>query len=104
MYNMEKIHADKIECCKFSRDGRNIISIGRDHLIKITDFSTYKTIATIENPDLMIPQAGCNFGISTSGKYLAVGSQNGNVFIFDLEKNQLEEIYQGEHTAPVVGC
>ncbi len=56
---MEKVHSDKIECCKFTRNGKNIISIGRDHLIKISDFSTYKTIATIEHPDFMTPSAGC---------------------------------------------
>ncbi len=59
MYTMEKVHSDKIECCKFTNNGKNIISIGRDHLIKISDFSTYKTIATIEHPDFMTPSAGC---------------------------------------------
>jgi WD40 repeat protein len=55
MYTIENVHSGKIECCKFSSNGKQIISIGRDHLIKITDFATYKEIATIENHDLMIP-------------------------------------------------
>ena len=55
MYTIENVHSDKIECCRFSRNGKQIISVGRDHLIKITDFSTYKEIATIEHQDLMIP-------------------------------------------------
>lgn len=84
MHTIENVHANKVVCCKFSRNGKQIISIGRDHLIKITDFSTYKEIATIENADLMIPQTDCTFGLSANGKYLAVGSQNGSIFIFDM--------------------
>lgn len=73
IYTVESVHTDKIECCKFSRNGKQIISVGRDHLIKVTDFNTYKEIATIEHPELMIPQTDCEFGISTNGKYMAIG-------------------------------
>lgn len=55
MHTIEGIHADKVECCRFSRNGKQIISVGRDHLIKVTDFQTYKEIATIEYPELLIP-------------------------------------------------
>ncbi len=55
MHTIEKVHTDKIESCHFTPNGRSIISIGRDHLIKITDFNTSKNIATIEHPDLLIP-------------------------------------------------
>ena len=33
-----------------------------------------------------------------------VGSQNGNIFIFDLESYKVEEIFTGEHSTPVLGC
>lgn len=104
MTTIDNVHHDKVVCCKFSRNGKQIISMGRDHLIKITDFSTYKEVATIENPDLMIPQTDCSFGLSSNGKYMAVGAQDGSVFVFDMVTYQLEEIFSGEHTAPVVGC
>ena len=104
MYTIEDVHTDKIECCKFSRNGKEIISVGRDHLIKITDFQTKKEIATIEHPDLLIPSASCEFGVSTNGKFLAIGGQNGNIFVFNLQTHNLEEIYADEHTAPVVAC
>ncbi len=55
MHTIEGIHADKVECCRFSHNGKQIISVGRDHLIKVTDFQTYKEIATIEHPELLIP-------------------------------------------------
>ena len=74
MNTIEKVHTDKIECCKITPNGRYIVSIGRDHLIKITDFYNFKTIATIEHQDFFVPQAGCKFGFSANGKYMAVGS------------------------------
>lgn len=48
MQTVENVHAGKIECCKFSANGKQIYSLGRDHLIKVTDFQTLKEIATIE--------------------------------------------------------
>jgi len=84
MHTVQKLHTEKIECCKITPNGKYLISIGRDHLIKITDFSTYKLLTTIEHRDLLIPGAGCKFGISSNGKFLAVGSQSGNIFVFDL--------------------
>jgi WD40 repeat protein len=70
----------------------------------VTDLHTLKTVATLEHHDLIIPSAGCNFGLSHNGKFLAVGSQNGQVFVFNLETNKIEEIFTGEHTTSVVGC
>lgn len=48
MQTVESVHAGKVECCRFSNDGKHIYSLGRDHLIKVTDFATLKEIATIE--------------------------------------------------------
>lgn len=53
---------------------------------------------------MLFPNTGGRFGITGDSKYLAVGSQGGQVFIFDLLKNKLEEIFSDGHTSPVVGC
>jgi WD40 repeat protein len=53
---------------------------------------------------LVVPSTDCNFGLSANGKYLAVGGQSGAVFVFNLETMAVEEIYEGEHQAPVVSC
>lgn len=42
--------------------------------------------------------------ISPNSKYAVVGSQNGNIVIFDLVKGELEEIYEDVHTTTVVAC
>lgn len=42
--------------------------------------------------------------ISSNSKYAIVGSQNGNIIIFDLTTGELEEIYEDVHTTTVVAC
>jgi len=70
---------------KFSSSGREIISLGRDHVIKITDANTYKEIATLESPELSIPSDSVCFGLSPGGKFLSVGSQSGSLCIFNIK-------------------
>lgn len=73
MNTIEKVHSEKIECCKFSKDEKKIYSAARDHQIRVTDLNSLKQIATLEHHDLIIPSGGCNFGLSNNGKFLAVG-------------------------------
>jgi WD40 repeat protein len=68
------------------------------------DLKTYKNVAVLEHKDLFIPTGGCSFDVSSDGTFLAIGGQGGQVFVFNLKKNSLEEIYVGEHSAAVVGC
>jgi WD40 repeat protein len=49
MNTIEKVHSEKIECCKFSKDEKKIYSAARDHQIKITDLNSLKQIATLEH-------------------------------------------------------
>ena len=38
MTSLEKVHEDRVECVTITPSGREIISLGRDQVIKITDF------------------------------------------------------------------
>lgn len=42
--------------------------------------------------------------ISSNSRYAVVGSQNGNVVVYDLVNGELEEIYEDVHTTSVVAC
>ena len=63
-----------------------------------------QTLSTLSSPDLVIPSNSCKFAISPSEKYLAIGGQNNSLFIFDLDKSQLYEELQDEHSTPIIGC
>lgn len=100
---IDNVHVERIEHLQFTPDGKQIVSLGRDHTIQVTDFGTRKQVACIENSSLLMPKESC-FDISPQGKYLAVGGQDGSVFIFDMKTFQVEEIFKGKHITPVVGC
>ena len=42
--------------------------------------------------------------VSTNSRYIVVGSQNGNVIIYDITTGEIEEIYEDIHTTTVVAC
>jgi WD40 repeat protein len=102
-HTIKEAHLDKVESVKISPSGKEIISLGQDNTIKISDFYSQKTIAEIEHHELFLPSAACHFSISSNGKYLAVGSSNGSVLLFDMKARQVEEIYQ-EHQKAVLSC
>ena len=44
------------------------------------------------------------FGLSGSGKFLAVGTSDGSVYVINMKTYNVEEIFSGEHVSAVVGC
>ena len=63
-----------------------------------------KTLTTLTSSDLIIPSNCSKFALAPSEKYLAIGGQNNSLFIFNLEKGQLYEELQDEHSTPIIGC
>jgi len=46
-----------------------------------------KCLATLEHKDLLLPNNRCEFALSPNCMFLAIGSQAGNLFIFDMKKH-----------------
>jgi len=42
--------------------------------------------------------------VSPNGRYVVVGSQNGNVIVYDTKTQDIEEIYEHQHKTAVVSC
>ena len=57
----------------------------------------------LEHPDLSIPSGCCKFGISPDGKYVAIGSTNGMLFVFDIRLGEFVEGYSEQHRDTIVG-
>lgn len=55
MFSIDSVHADMVMDCQFTKDGKYIVTAGRDHCIKITDFSTRKEVVTLESGQMLLP-------------------------------------------------
>jgi autophagy-related protein 16 len=75
----------------------------RDNLLKLIDIRTFEVIKTLESDEYFCSNNTNNASISPMGRYACVGSKNGKLITFDLNKGEVEEICS-EHTTSIMGC
>ena len=85
MHVIDKVHSEKVAWLELINNGNKIVTLGSDHLIKVTDLRTLKVISTIEHKDLLIHRDFCRFSISPNERFILIGGQNGQIFIFNLK-------------------
>jgi WD40 repeat protein len=72
--------------------------------VRVYDLRTNKEVYKMEHERYKCSSNTNRLTISSNSKYCIVGSQNGNIVIFDLTTGELEEIYENVHTTAVVAC
>ena len=105
-------HHSTVTCARFTPDEQYLISTSRDNSVKVWDLRTWKQIgSSFEETRYTCPASAgvknkSDFCVSPNGQFVVVGSQNGAVLVLDISTGEIkvEEIYQGEHSSPVVGC
>ena len=70
-------------------------------MVEQREFETPKY--TLDHPDLSIPTGSCKFAISPDGKYVAIGSSNSMLFIFDIRLGEFVEAHSEQHRETIVG-
>ena len=81
------------------------MSTGKDHSIRVFDVrNSNKEVKRFYHDNYMCGSNTNRFSISSNSRYVVVGSQNGNVIIYDLTTGDIEEIYEHVHTTAVVAC
>ena len=83
-----KIHDDRIFAIKIVKDN-SFLSLGKDKKIKLFDIRNEKEIFTI-NDEKIKDICESNIAISPDKNHFAVGSKEGNVYIFNINKGELE--------------
>ena len=83
-----KLHEDKIIDVQIIKEN-NILSLGKDKKIKLFDIRKEKEIYTI-NEDKISDICESNIAISPGQKYFAVGSNEGNVYIVNINNGDIE--------------
>lgn len=56
----------------------------------------------MEHSQLSIPLGNCKFAVSPDGKFVAVGSTNGLLFVFNLKSGEFVEAYDEQHSEPIM--
>ena len=84
------LHDDKINAIEFIKNENQFVTLSKDHSIKLFDLRKMETIYTLN--DELIPQyCESNITVSSDKKYLTVGSNKGQIFIFNVATGKLEE-------------
>jgi len=83
-----KLHKDKIVDVQIFKDN-SFLSLGADKVIKLFDIRKEKEIYTI-NEDKINDICESNIAISPDKNHFAVGSKEGNVYIFNINKGEIE--------------
>ena len=85
-----KLHDDKIIDIKIVNDN-TLVSLGKDKKIKLFDIRNEKEIYTINDTKIK-DICESNITISPDNNYFAVGSKEGNVYIININKGEIENI------------
>lgn len=93
--NLEKVgilwgHDEKITGLKFSRDGKYLVSCGSDFKINVWEtYSWIRKLQIISKNDQFANNSLTAIDISPNSRFLATGSANGNLNVWDLSSGNL---------------
>ncbi|XP_042482018.1 SEC12-like protein 1 [Macadamia integrifolia] len=100
---------EKIECCRFSRDGTKpflfcTVQKGDKAVVAVWDISTWNRIGHKKLPRKSISV----LSISLDGKYLAMGSKEGDIYVINVKKMELchwsKRLHLGTYISLVEFC
>ncbi len=79
-------------------------TVFRDNTIRVTDMRMYKEVQKFEHELYKCSSNTNRLCVSPNSRYVVCGSQNGNVIIYDMKTQDVEEIYDQQHKTAVVAC
>eukprot|EP00041_Stephanoeca_diplocostata_P025567 m.672110 g.672110 ORF g.672110 m.672110 type:complete len:563 (+) comp22776_c1_seq27:274-1962(+) len=85
-----------------SPNGDVVATLARDHSMRLHDVRTLTHMRTLCADGFNVGTAGCQPCFSSDGHYLAAGSMDGRVFIWNSNTGALEKILRDGHTAAVM--
>ena len=97
------LHSSQITCLKYTPDSTKIVTASRSDGIIVMSEREFEVLHRLEHAELSIPSGNCKFTISHDGKYVAIGSTSGILFIFNLALGDFVEAYDEKHTDAIIG-
>ncbi len=69
------------------------------------DIRTLSEVKSMESDQYFNSGSRSRFGISATGRYCAVGSRDGSLVVFDIDKGEMEDCFDKSHQgASIVAC
>uniref|UniRef100_A0ACD6AAC1 Uncharacterized protein n=1 Tax=Avena sativa TaxID=4498 RepID=A0ACD6AAC1_AVESA len=98
LVNLTRSADEKIECCRFSRDGKKpflfcTLVKGNDNLTMVLDITNWKRIG-YKRP---LRKPISTLSVSLDGKYLALGSRDGDCCVVDVKTMQVSDLSKKVH-------
>jgi len=97
-------HNQQISGLALSSDGYSLLSASNDHTLKIMDIRTYKNVSTFQHENYQNNLANMRCCYSPNGQYIAAGSGDGSIFIWDVNnsKEVVKRFAKRVHKSPVL--
>ncbi|VAI38236.1 unnamed protein product [Triticum turgidum subsp. durum] len=98
LVNLTRSSDERIECCRFSRDGKKpflfcTLVKGNDIVTVVLNISNWKRIGYKR----LLRKPISTLSVSLDGKYLALGSRDGDCCVADVQKMQVSHLIKKVH-------
>eukprot|EP01134_Creolimax_fragrantissima_P005471 CFRG5471T1 len=97
------VHTGQITSLDMADDRNMLLTQSRDNTLKLIDLRMSQVVATMCGDGYKTPTNWSSACFSPLAKFVAAGSQDGSVFIWNASSSKMEAILKG-HSAPVVAC
>ncbi|GLH02150.1 Guanine nucleotide-binding protein subunit beta-2 [Gryllus bimaculatus] len=90
----------KVTSLDLSRDNNFLLACARDNSLRILDLRMKQVIGSFSADEFKVSCDWARAAFSPDGSYVAAGSSDGSIFVWNVRDNKLETVLK-EHTAPV---
>lgn len=103
IFDLHSMHVGGVTSVQINPSNEiQLLTMGRDSLLKLVDMRTFETIYTFHNEEFRVSQNHASCAISPDGKYTIAGSgTNGHLFLWNLADGKLEKKLKAHDTGVV---